>query len=231
MVLHYQYEGITLHKAAYKNDVQTMQYLLDMGCSVDCRDEEGKTALQTTVEGYIGHNEDGKDDRLYDSVLFLLHNGASINVDKDFGASPICKEWSSRQIKLFNLLINAGAEITNHTCTNPVSLGYSVTKYAVLFGCIPIVKSLIYAAVPDLEQEDLSYNVELQEAWDEMNKSVLSLRALCRKEVRRVLTVQTPNLIWGIKRLALPKALYKEIIFGLQEHHDCNLDDYKWYKY
>ena len=113
-----------LHRAAERNDLKAIAYLLDHGVDVNSRDEQGRTALHITGSAYTAE--------------FLLARGADINATDNSGATPLLVAAIGPSPQLAELLISKGADI--HRCNQYGDTPLHCAAYA---GTPRIIKMLL----------------------------------------------------------------------------------------
>ncbi len=120
-----------LHWAAYKGNLEFMEYLIDNGVKIDALDDSGNSALMFSVARGIG------DKRVFD---LLEKNGLKLETDKDGrGRNAILSHISrADNLELTQYFISKGVDI--HAKDKN---GNGVFHYAALGGNLEVLKSLV----------------------------------------------------------------------------------------
>jgi ankyrin repeat protein len=96
-------ETISLHSAAYFENLEVVQKLIEYDADINARDEDGWTPLCWASRGY--YFKDG-------SVLrLLLEHGADINARATDGFTPLHRASGNGAVEVVRLLLEHGADV------------------------------------------------------------------------------------------------------------------------
>ena len=140
--------------------------LIEAGVDLNVKNSNGEWVLATTLSNEFKCHKEGESD--FTITKLLIESGASVNIKNVEGRPLIYDVINSREIRLLELLIEAGAEDLNYVD----DYGDSLMKIAIVNQSEEIVKILIEAGadvnlIDDKGMHLLSYAIEVE------NESIL----------------------------------------------------------
>ena len=109
------HKGTPLHIGAYYNSINAMEQLLQHGAQINLADDKGNTALLNALNSRNPQIE---------TVRFLLNHGAKVECANKKGQNPLHLAVATKNIKIINLLLEAGASRTQRDGNGLVPLDY-----------------------------------------------------------------------------------------------------------
>ncbi|WP_455756457.1 ankyrin repeat domain-containing protein [Sulfurimonas sp.] len=198
-----------LHNAAYYNQIEIINILLDKGFDIDAKDNNGHTPL------FNATNNDTNDCK--DAIKLLIENGANVN-EKDKYGFPLffnmfrrvefadTKEEEKEYIALIELMLENGLNV------NIIGIGGQTTLHRAVIGDHEEVAKLLLEKGTELNAVYLDSNL------DENSPLTEAIRFSAPKLIKLY-----------VDNGALEKSLLKNGMNYLSQYilHNCNLDTFK----